>query len=203
MSNEAETDSASNRAIEHLGVLIRECDLDGERTRDKVVPAHPSAVQMSSDRWLIVYATRMFRGTDDDTSIVYQVRADTPNGRLIKEGMVEKSINDWDPLGDGRNTFVKQHGHPSVFGVPKDAMIDGKKAVSAGVISILWRMVAREYMPETGSIEGANPDPDLIARTTCSEWVQVRLNDEGSDIEFIQGIRQLRQGVRRNRQGIL
>ena len=113
--------------IDHLGKLIEECGLEGERRSDQVVPAHPSGIQLSENRWLILYATRMFRGTDDDTSIIYQIRENTPDGRLIKEGMIQPSITDWDALGDGRR-FVKQHGHPSVFGVPKGAEIGGRQA---------------------------------------------------------------------------
>ena len=179
-------------SIEHCGVLIRECSLDGERTVDKVVPAHPSAIQLSADRWLILYATRMFRGTDDDTSIVYQIRADSPGGKLIKEGMMQPTTNEWEPFGDGRK-FVKQHGHPSVFGVPKGAQIRGQPAKTANVFALLWRMVARSYNSQTGLIEGANPDPEMVARTTMTEWVQVRLNDLDDDIEIIDDIRKLRQ----------
>jgi hypothetical protein len=107
--------------------------------------------------------------------------------------MLQPTTNRWEPFGGGEGQFVKQHGHPSAFGVPKGALIKGKPAPSANVFALLWRMVARAYDPETGLIEGASPHPDMIARTTASEWTQVRLNDAGDDIEVLQEIRQLRQ----------
>src|SRR5262249_55600528 len=48
--------------IEHLGMLISECSVPGERRQEDVVPAHPNAIRVSKDRWLLVYATRGFRG---------------------------------------------------------------------------------------------------------------------------------------------
>ncbi len=179
--------------IDHLGKLIDECRLEGERRSDNVVPAHPSGIQLSENRWLILYATRMFRGTDDDTSIVYQIRENTPHGRLIKEAMMRPTLTDWDALGDGRGRFVKQHGHPCVFGVPRGAKIGGKPAESANVFVLLWRMVAREINTKTNVVEGTDPDPELLKHTSTTEWAQVRLNEEGNDIEFVQEIRQLRQ----------
>ena len=74
-----------------MGKLIGECSLEGEHLADRVVPAHPNGIQLSKNRWLIIYATRKFRGTDDDASIIYQVREDTPDGKLLKEGMLAKS----------------------------------------------------------------------------------------------------------------
>ena len=179
--------------IDHLGKLIDECRLEGERRSDDVVPAHPSGIQLSKNRWLLLYATRMFRGNDDDTSIVYQIRENTPDGRLIKEAMLQCSINHWDALGDGSGQFVKQHGHPSVFGVPKGANISGQPAQSANVFVLLWRRVAREFDPYANIVEGTNPDSELVKRTSTTEWAQVRLNEEENDIEFLQEIRQLRQ----------
>lgn len=179
--------------IDHFGKLIPECQLEGERRSNQVVPAHPSGIQLSKDRWLLLYATRMFRGNDDDTSIVYQIRENTPDGRLIKEAMMQRSINDWDALGDGKGRFVKQHGHPCVFGVPQGAKIGGKPAKSANIFVLLWRMVAREFDPIANAVEGTNPDPELVNHTSTTEWTQVRLSEDGNDIEIIEEIRQLRQ----------
>src|SRR5438045_6927999 len=86
--------AGSIAGIEHLGMLISECTVPGERRRDDVVPAHPNGVQASRDRWLLVYATRGFRGVDDDRSIVYQIRAGSPAGKLMREGMLAPSIDD-------------------------------------------------------------------------------------------------------------
>ena len=179
--------------IEHNGVLIRECTLPGETRADGVVPAHPNGTPLSRDRWLIVYATRKFRGTDDDTSIIYQVRADAPDGRLLKEGMLARSIDDWDPTGEGKSVYVMQHGSPVAFGVPRGALVKGKPAASAGVIAIKWRKVAREYDRQKNWLEGYKLDPSLVQKTQVVEWTQVRLNAAGDDIEILQPLLQFRQ----------
>lgn len=181
--------------IEPGGMFAFECGLPGETRADEVFPGHPNGVQMSRDRWLIVYATRAWRGVDDDRSIVYQLReaADGgPCGRLIKEGLVRRSIDDWDPLGDGTR-LVRQLGHPVAFGVPDGACIQGRAAPAANVIAIKWRVSARWLNPETGVLEGVKSDPELKALTQSVEWMQCRLNDAGDDIEVLQPPRPLRQ----------
>lgn len=129
--------------IEHRGVLIRECPFPGEDRASQTVPAHPNGIQLSVDRWLILYATRKFRGTDDDTSIVYQVRGGTPYGEVLSERLLARSTDAWDPDGSGRNRYVKQHGHPVAFGVPRGALIGGRPAPNANLFVLKWRMKAR------------------------------------------------------------
>lgn len=90
--------------IQHLGPLIRECSLAGERRSDDVVPAHPNGLQLSKDRWLLIYATRTFRGVDDDLSIVYQLRAETLDGSVLKEGFFRRVESNWDPWATARPT---------------------------------------------------------------------------------------------------
>src|SRR5687767_5372932 len=113
--------------IEHKGMLIADSTVAGERRADGSVPAHPNGIRVSRTRWLILYATRSFRGVDDDRSILWQLRDRSPAGPLLSEGPFATSVNDWDPLGDGR-PCVKQHGHPVAFGVPKGALIGGQPA---------------------------------------------------------------------------
>ncbi len=152
------------RAIEHQGVLIREAGLPGETRAEDIVPAHPNGTQVSRNRWLLVYATRGFRGVDDDLSILYQLRSKTPDGTLVAEGVLAKWIDDWDPLGDG-NHYVKQHGHPVVFGVPKGALVQGQPAPSANCFVAKWRQCARVLDPDTGHLVHGTSDPELKRRT--------------------------------------
>jgi len=180
-------------SITYKGVLIRECSLPGERRGDDVVPAHPNGIQVSGDRWLLIYATRGFRGVDDDRSIVYQLRRGTPDGPVIKEGMLARSINDWDPSGDGKKVCVKQHGHPVAFGVPKGALIDGTPAPSANVFVAKWRIVGRMLDKEHDYLQPASIDPDLHQRTQGVQWVQFRLNPAEDDIEILRPVTALRQ----------
>ena len=174
-------------------MLIGECTLAGERRADDVVPAHPNGIQVSRDRWLLVYATRGFRGVDDDRSIVYQVRRGAPDGPVLKEGMLACADADWDPFGDGKKLCFKQHGHPVVFGVPKGARIDGKPAPSAGVFAAKRRIVGRLLDKQRDYLERASADPDLQTFTQGVQWVQFRLNAAEDDIEILQPVAALCQ----------
>ena len=180
-------------SIEHMGVLIRECSLSGETRKDNVVPAHPNGIQVSPNRWLLIYATRTFRGVDDDLSIVYQLREGTIDGRVIKENFFSRAQSNWDPLGDGHANYVRQLGHPVLFGVPRGARIGGKPAPSANVFVAKWRRTARLLDPEKNQLLREIPDRTPSLRTQAVEWVQFRLNAAENDIEIIRPIALLRQ----------
>ncbi len=179
-------------SLEHRGVLIHESTVRGETRAEDVVPAHPNGIQVSRDRWLLVYATRSFRGVDDDLSILYQLRDRSPNGRVIKEGVLGKWVDDWDALGDGKG-YVKQHGHPVAFGVPCGALIGGKLAPSANLFVVKWRRCARYVDSQTGLMVHASAHPELRERTQGVEWVQFRLDEAEEDIEIVQPPEALRQ----------
>lgn len=170
---------------------MRDCTLPGETRSDDVAPAHPNGILLSRSRWLVLYATRGFRGVDDDLSIVWQLRRDTPDGPLVKEGFFARARNDWDPFGDG-STWVRQHGHPVAFGVPKGAHIDGQPASSANVFVAKWRRVARAYDQKTNQVAHATSRPDSREETLDVEWVHFRLNDREDDLEILGEIEQLR-----------
>jgi hypothetical protein len=175
-----------------MGMLIRECSLPGETRADDAVPAHPSGgVRLSRDRWLLLYATRGFRGVDDDRSIVYQLRRDRPDGPVIREGLLARSIDDWDALGDGKK-YVRQFGHPVAFGVPKGASARGKPLAQGNVFVAKWRVIGLPYDPvRKALIQGR--DTPRPRQTQGVEWVQFRLNERGDDIELLQAAGRLRQ----------
>ncbi len=179
-------------SIQHLGVLIRECTLPGERRADDVVPAHANGIQVSRDRWLLVYATRGFRGVDDDRSIIYQLRRGTPDGPVLKEGFLARSVNDWDPFNEGKR-YVRQHGHPVAFGVPKGALIKGKTVPHANLFVVKWRVTARVLDPEKNLLLHGAASEEVGRRTQAVEWVQFRLNDREDDIDIVQPAGVLRQ----------
>ena len=52
--------------IEHRGRLIAGCPLPDETRADDVVPTHANAIQVSRDRFLLVYTTHTYRGSDDE-----------------------------------------------------------------------------------------------------------------------------------------
>ncbi len=176
--------------VEHAGSYVHECSLPGERRADQVFPAHPNGIPVASDRWLILYATRGWRCVDDDRSIVAQLRRGGPDGPVICERMLRKSVDDWMPLGDGRK-LVRQHGHPVAFGVPRGARIGGRPAPSAGVFVVKWRLTAPGALhPQTGVIERVTEAAEAAQNV---EWTQFRLNAAGDDLEILQPPQPLRQ----------
>jgi hypothetical protein len=179
-------------SIEPLGMLVRECTLVGERRADDVVPAHPNGIQLSRDRWMILYATRGFRGVDDDLSIVYQLRADAPNGRVIREGHLARTRTDWDPLERG-DRLIKQHGHPVLFGVPKGARLGGNVPAHANLFVAKWRVVGITLDHERRMLTRGPADNRIREQTQGVEWVQFRLNDREDDIDIVQPVGPLRQ----------
>lgn len=177
-------------SIEPQGALIRECSLDGERKRDNVFPAHPAGIQLSARRWLLLCATRGLRQHDDDRSIIYQLRADAPDGRLLREGMLQQGRSDWDPFNDG-SAYVCLLRHAMGFGVPKGALLDGRPAPHGNVFAAVWsRSAAGRLDPATGLFA---IDPRLEARTIEAVWCQFRLNDAEDDIDILRPPEKLRQ----------
>lgn len=193
------SDNDSIISIEQKGVLIPECTLPGETRADGVVPRHANALQLSRDRWLVIYSTHGYRGVDDERSIVYQVRSNASDGTVLKEGFLSRAVADWRPegvdlskLGPNRTLF-KQHGHMVAFGVPKGATIEGRPVPHAGLFVAKWRTLgrvldhARDYLLHRTSEE-------TPGRTTQGvECVQFRLNRAGDDIEIVEPTKLLRQ----------
>lgn len=177
--------------IEPQGVLIADSTLPREGRASGAVPAHPNGIQVSRDRWLLLYATRRFRGVDDDCSICWQVRRGSPVGTVLKEGIFARSVNDWDALGDGRRS-VRQHGHPVAFGVPKGAVIRGRPAPHANLFVAKWRRVARLFDAARNLVVHQKEAPDLRA-TLAVEWVQFRLNEAEDDLEILEPVQVMRQ----------
>ena len=177
--------------IESKGYYIEECRLEGETKADQRVPAQHNTIQVSRDRWFVVYETRGFRGVDDNCSVVYQLRKDRPDGEVLAEGYLEKSIDDWDPLGDG-GKFVRQGNHSIAFGVPKGALVNGRRVPHEGVFAVAWGNHARVLDPETNYLWQNQEMPTPEGSHRCV-WVQIRLNEKEDDIEIVQPLKSLRQ----------
>ncbi len=177
--------------IESKGFYIEQCGLPGETKADQRVPAQHNTIQVSRDRWFVVYETRGFRGVDDNCSVIYQLRKEKPDGEALAEGYLEKSINDWDPLRDGRK-FVKQGNHSIAFGVPKGALINGQRVAHEGVFAVAWGNHGRVLDPETDYLWHSEEIPAPV-ETHRGVWVQFRLNEKEDDIEILQPVQALRQ----------
>ncbi|RKX33004.1 MAG: hypothetical protein DRP71_11220 [Verrucomicrobia bacterium] len=179
------------RKIESKGFYIDECRLPGESKADDRVPAQHNTIQLSRDRWFVVYETRGFRGVDDNCSVVYQIRRDTPDGVVLTEGYLDPSIDDWDPVGNG-GRFVRQGNHSIAFGVPKGALFEGHRVPHENVFVVAWGNHARALDPESGYL-WARSEMGVPPGTSRCTWAQFRLNDEEDDIELLQQKTALRQ----------
>lgn len=184
-------------ALEFRGRFIEECTLPGETRRDDVVPRHANALLLSATRWLVIYSTHGYRGVDDERSIVYQVRADGPTGRVLKEGFLARTSDDWLPPGvppaPAGQAYVKQHGHMVAFGVPQGAVIAGRTAPHGGCFAAMWRVLGRPLDVATKRLDKTSEDSALFHGTQGIEWCQFRLNQTADDLEFTQPVRPFRQ----------
>lgn len=174
--------------ITNEGFLINECRMEGERKKDSVAVNRTNGLQLSRDRWLLLFNTHGFRGSDDCRSVHYQLREGRPDGRIITERVLSPSLENWDPFHDN-SSLLKENDHAVAFGVPKGALIAGKAVPHANHFAALWRIMGKVLTP-TGY---ASYDPELIKRTMDIEWLQFRLNDAEDDIEIIEPPRRLRQ----------
>src|SRR5262249_43166199 len=121
-----------------------------------------------------------------------QLRKGAADGPLLKEGMLARSHDDWDPLGDGKR-YIRQHGHPVVFGVPRGALIQGKPVPHANVFVAKWRVVARGLDREKKMLLQGPEERALTGLTQAVEWAQFRLNEREDDLEILQPGQVLRQ----------
>jgi len=191
-----EKSSAQDMTIQYKGSLVSDTIIPGEGKSEGITPEISSCVQVSRDKWVILFGTVDPRGHDTNRSIFYQIRQGSPDGTVLKEGIIEKAISGWDPLGVGQN-FRKINAVVKVFGVPKGALRNGKPIPTAN------HFVAKWYIRPCLEIDGRLVNlweaqstvnsASLGIYAYCLEWMQFRLNDAEDDIEIISQARQLRQ----------
>jgi hypothetical protein len=186
-------------SIHPAGMFIPECSISGETRADGAWPAMGDAIQLSAERWLVVYSTRGFlgvdqgyRGSDNDRSIIYQLRQGSPLGPVLKEGVFARYGEEPNPFGDPI-ACLRQHCHTGAFGVPKGALVRGECAAHENVFAASWyRLVwAKGTGPE--DVPPAEYYQRLLDHAFWVEWVQFRLADDERDIEILQPPRRLRQ----------
>lgn len=191
------TASAWGQTMEPGGFFIRECSLPGETRRDWVVPRQANALQVSRQRWLIVYGTHGYRGVDDERSVVYQLRDGGPEGRVLREGFLARALDDWRPDGvpapPAGTAYFKQLGHVVAFGVPRGAKVGGEVPPHANRFVACWRVLGRPLDVGKGYLGRSMAGSALDRETRYVEWIQCRLNDREDDIEVTQPARRLRQ----------
>ena len=175
-------------SIESRGIFFPSCSVAGETRAETIIPAHIGGMQLRADRFLILYATRGFNGTDDDRSIIAQVRADGYDGSILSEKKIGQWIGEHTPATLGRK-FIRQCGHPTVFGVPIGAVHQGKLISHAGVFVAMWRCTMRPV--EQGGYVGEELTDSRLVQ--CVHWVHFRLSDAGDQIELLEEPRELVQ----------
>lgn len=187
------------KKTEYLGEYIEESETKGEQRKDGAWPHHAIANVLSPNRWIIIYGTRGFHGHysgmrngDNDRSMLYQIRADNPQGKILKEGVLGMYSETWDPLQDG-SKHLKQHSHMYCFGVPKGALINGNRVQHENVFFACWCRLARAKSAPGKDLMSIEDEAELVHKTFIIECIQFRLNDEENDIEILQPIKQLRQ----------
>ena len=172
--------------------FLEDCSLPGESQQEGAHPAHGSGLQLSKDRFLLLFSTRGWRGVDDDLSVVYQLRRDRWDGEIIKEGFISQTSMEWVPPRIDR-VCARQHGHITGFGVPLGALINGRRVPHENHFVAMWRQVGRLLDPATGFLHENAHDPEVWEKSADAPWRQFRLNDPGTDLEWLSDARPLRQ----------
>ena len=178
--------------LTHRGKLLHECHVPGESRVNERYPGHINGMQIGENRFMLLYSTRGWRGSDDNMSVIFQIRDGGYDGELVREGRLALTIDDWQPLEDGRR-YVRSHIHPLCLGVPKGAVIDGVVPPHAGLFAFMWHRYARYVDPETGlmGVGKAHYAPnEPFDASTVTEWTQLRLNDAQDDFVEVQPLRQ-------------
>lgn len=186
-------------SVRYLGPLITDTSIAGEGKADGIIPAHPGggALRVARDRWMIFFATLDPAGWDCNRSIVYQLRRDAPDGPVLAEGLIDRGIDDWDPLERG-DELIKSCGMPIAFGVPRGATLQGKPLAHANVFVIKWYRWAhrRDGDRIVNPGDRVHNWADRLAvkhKTLRVEWAQFRLNDMADGIELLTEPSVLRQ----------
>jgi len=169
--------------IRYRGVLIPEAAVEGERSCDGMMPNYAQGMQGARDRWLVLFDTVDCHGRDCWRTIFYQIREGAPDGRVITEEVLVP-MDPIDVLPDGTE-LLRSNGQPSVFGVPKGALINGAVPDHANVFAVTSFGCVVER--KDGELQRVNQRPGLDSAVIepYHEIMHVRLNDAEDDIEII------------------
>lgn len=169
------------------GPYVLDAKLPGRTKAEGFMPSHTTCVQASKNRYLIVFATRGFCGIDDERDVVYQLRADSPDGPILQNKFLAKNLDHWQPA-NLKHPCMKILGTPIIFGVPKGAHQNNQPLPQQNVFVIKWYTYGKVVEDKKVLI-----DEDLTASTMHIEWLQCRLNEAEDDIEIISPISAMRQ----------
>lgn len=186
-------------SVEHQGYFLYDTTIADERRCDNVWPSMIDVLQLSDDRWFIIFATRGFlgvddgfRGNDNDRSLLYQLRANRPDGPVIKEGCIQRYREDWDPLEIGKSCLM-QHCPTGSFGLPKRAGSPVAALPHENVFVTTWYCEPRARGADAEHVPSAVWDRALYRAAFHIGWMQFRLADDGNDIDILQPPQPMRQ----------
>ncbi|MBI4626908.1 MAG: hypothetical protein HY736_27260 [Verrucomicrobia bacterium] len=177
------------------GVLMSDTTIPGEQKKDNAQPSNAVCWPLSKNRYIWIYVITTFQGPDSVRAIAYQIRKDTPDGKLLNEAILSPASDQWDAFNNGEKYF-KQQGHGKVFGVPKGAVgADGKLLPGNNVFCATWYQVPRSIDRKTGRLlmtKNADGSIKHEAHTRIAS-IQFKLNAAEDNIDFITPITVLSQ----------
>jgi hypothetical protein len=179
----------------YLGNYIEDSGLQGYKKSDGVVPGVTSVIQLSRDRFCAFYVPHMMGAWDMNTAILYQIRADSPVGPVIREGVAMAEDSDWRPFAI---PLYRCPGLTFAWGVPKGALApDGSLLTNENVFVIHTYINPHlswdgQPMNAIGKTQGKYPNwpdhvtvEDLTGRLPRVFNRHFRLNDRGDDLDFL------------------
>ena len=181
--------------VEYKGQFMSDGTLPGCRKCDGVIPGVTSVIRLSSDRFCVFWVPHMMGAWDMNTAINYQIRADSPVGSILSEGVAMEEEPDWRPFGI---QLYRCPGLSFAYGVPKGAkMEDGSVFLNENLFVLHTYLNPQlhwngEVMIPVGAALGKYPnwpkhiEPNDLSRNLPRVFNRhFRLNEDDDDIEFL------------------
>lgn len=181
--------------LSYQGMYMSDSNLEGHRKRDGVIPGVTSVIQLSKDRFGVFYVPHMMGVWDMNTTINYQVRAESPMGPVLSEDIAMEEEPDWRPFDI---PLYRCPGLSFAFGVPRGAKLaNGTPFPNENVFVLQTYLNPQlhwngEIMLPHGARVGKYPNwPEHIRIEELTDRLprifarHFRLNDAGDDLEFL------------------
>ena len=176
------------------GPFITESDITGEKKADFATPNYATGMEVSKDRWLIIYDTVDARGCDFWRGIFCQIRAHQPDGEIINSGIIAPLETHHRPFGENY-PCRKGYGNANILG----CSLQNENSPAAGVFAISYN--SRTELWYQGTLVQYSPDACIWPQDVRAEdWKQAiaeigglrmikhyRFNPAKDDIDLIEG----------------
>ena len=179
--------------VKYQGLFLEDTGLAGLQKEDGYSPKGTSVVQLSEDRFCVISGMNDLGGWDMDPTIYYQVRAKSPIGPMLSEGIAMEECIDWQPFGYPLSRCPQ---FSFGFGVPRGAKKPDGTGYSNDNVFVLQTFInpqlffdGKAMIPSAAKRYPEWPDhispKDLMDRLPRVFWRHFRLNGQGDDIEFL------------------